>query len=95
MIPPNADYLVNDQLATLRRIEELMRAVARATLSEALTEILADRDLRLLYERAGKIPTKELSRKTRFSARKISGLWKKWEAKGLMVKDGKSYRPIL
>jgi hypothetical protein len=77
MISRNANNQVNEELVTLKRIEELVGAIARAALSEALTEILANRDLRLLYEKAGKIPTRGLSRRTRISAGKISGLWKK------------------
>lgn len=95
MVSRNANHQVTEELAALIRIEELVRAIARTALSDALAEIVGDKKLRLLYEEAGRIPRAELSRRTGFSGGKISGLWKKWEARGLMVKDGKSYRPVL
>jgi hypothetical protein len=85
----------NDELATLERIEVLVAAIARAALAAPLSEIMGHSKFRLLYEKAGSIARPELERRTGFSGGKISGLWKQWEAKGLMIKDGKSYRPIL
>lgn len=86
----------SDELtASLRRIEVLIGAIARVALSKPLSEIMADSKLRLLYEQAGRIARPELERRTGSSGGRISGLWKQWEAEGLMVKDGTSYRPIL
>jgi hypothetical protein len=82
------------ELATLRRIEALVTVIAKAALAQPLAEILADKKLRLIFEGAGRISRPELERKTEFSGGKISGLWKQWESKGLMVKDGRSYRSI-
>jgi len=84
-----------DHLLILRRIEELIRAIARATLSERLAEIMQDTDHRLLYEQAGYLSVKELAKRTGFSVGKISGLWGKWEQVGLLVKEGKQYRRVL
>ena len=90
------DNKTGDELtASLNRIEVLIGAIARVALSEPLSEIVADSKLRLPYEQAGRIARPELERRTGFSGGKISGLWKQWEAEGLMVKDGRSYRPIL
>ena len=81
--------------ASLKRIEVLIGAIARVALWEELSEIMADSKLRLVYEGAGRIARPEIERRTGFSGGKISRLWKQWEAKGLMVKDGKSYRSVL
>ena len=94
MVSRNSAGGTTEELDTLKRIEVLVAAMARAALTAPLAEILGDAKLRLLYEKAGKIPRTELEKKTKFSGGKISGLWKQWESKGLMVKNGKSYRPI-
>jgi hypothetical protein len=85
----------DDQLAALQRIEELVAVIARALLSDKLAEILENPKHRLIYEGAGRVPIKELAKKTHVSLTTVSGLWQKWERQGLMVKDGKSYRPII
>jgi hypothetical protein len=85
----------NDELATLQRIEELVTVIAKTLLSDKLAEILKNPKHRLIYEGAGRVPIKELAEKARVSFSTVSGLWQQWERQGLMVKDGKSYRPIL
>ena len=79
----------------LKRIEELLTALTKATLSDSIEKHLADPKHRILYEGAGKVPVKELAKKTKFSVGKISNLWKEWAQAGLLVKDGKSYRRLL
>lgn len=94
-MPHRNDYSEEKpELATLKRIEALVAVIAKAALAQPLAEILADKKLRQIFEGAGRIARPELERRTGFSGGKISGLWKQWESKGLMVKDGKSYRPI-
>lgn len=53
-----------EELTILRRIQELLTVLVRATLSETLGKELKDKRLRLLYEETGRLPVKELSRKT-------------------------------
>ena len=91
----NPSNAATEELASLKRIEVLVAAIAKAALAEPLSEIMDDSKLRLLYEKAGSIARPELERRTGFSGGKISGLWKQWEIKGLMVKAGKSYKPLL
>ena len=83
------------QTSTLERIEELVRAIAKAVLAEKLAEALKDKNYRVLYEGTGELGVVELSKKTRFSTGKISGIWKEWEQVGVVVKEGKSYRKVL
>lgn len=84
-----------EELAVLTRIEELLTLLAKAAHAERLSEIFDDKQHRLLYEKAGQIPVKELSKKTGLSAGTISGLWQRWERAGLLVKDGKHYRRVI
>lgn len=85
----------NEELATLKRIEELVTVIARTLLSEKLAAVSSDKNQRQVYEGAGQIPVKELAKQTGLSVATISRLWQKWARAGLMIKDGKSYRPIL
>jgi len=85
----------NEELETLTRIEGLLTVIAKALLSDRLNGIMNDPKQRMIYQAAGQIPIKELAKKTRSSFSTISGLWQKWEQAGLMIKDGKSYRPVL
>lgn len=85
----------SDELKTLRRIEALLTAMTRAALFEKLREIRSDKALRLLYERTGQHSVKELAKATKFSVGKISGIWREWEDKGLLIKDGKSFRKVV
>ena len=91
----NNSATVNEQLATLQRIEVLMTVIAKTLLSDKLAEIMKDPKHRMIYEGAGRIPSKQLAKKARVSFTTVSGLWQKWERQGLMIKDGKSYRPVL
>jgi hypothetical protein len=86
---------ISEELATLQRIEELLMVITRILVSEKLAEVMKDPKQRVIYEGAGRIPVKELAKKVRVSFTTISGLWQKWEREGLMLRDGKSYRPIL
>ena len=84
-----------ERSASLKRIEELLSALVRMKMSEALKNSLRDKKYRMLYELTGKLPVKRLSEKTGFSVGKISGIWQSWEAAGLVIRDGKQYRRTL
>ncbi len=91
----NNSATVDEQLATLQRIEVLLTVIAKRLFSDKLTEIMKDAQQRMIYEGAGRISSKELAKKARVSLTTVSGLWQEWERQGLMIKDGKSYRPVL
>ena len=84
-----------EELKILRRIQELLTVLVRATLSETLGKELRDKNLRQLYEETGRVPVRELSRRTGLGAGTISRTWRKWEQAGILVKDGKQYRQVL
>jgi hypothetical protein len=79
----------------LARIEELLTVLAKAALSQTMREELADKDLRRLYDLTGSRSVKDISAKTGFSTGKISGLWQRWEERGLLIKDGAQYRKVI
>jgi uncharacterized membrane protein len=85
---------MSEELKALKRIELLLEVMAKTAVSEKLAKILQEPKLKLLYENTGQLPTRELVKKTGFSAGKISGLWSQWEQEGIVVKDGKSYRRV-
>jgi len=76
------------------RLTELVEALARMKLAEVLERELHDSNERKLYEFTGRKTVKELAKITGFSVGKISGLWQEWTSKGLLVKEGKSYRKL-
>lgn len=84
-----------EELKTLKRIEELLAVVARALLAEPLKAAIKDRQHKFLYENTGKLPVKELAKKTGLSTATISRTWQRWEQDGLLIKDGKQYRKVL
>ncbi len=86
---------ISDELATLRHIEQLVTVIAKALLCEKSAAIQKDPKRRMIYEEAGRVSAKDLAKKARVSLTTISELWREWERDGLLIKDGKSYRPIL
>lgn len=86
---------MSEELKTLKRIEELVGAIARNALRDALKSALVDREHKFLYENTGLLPVKELARKTGFSTGSISRTWQAWEEAGLLIKDGKQYKKVL
>jgi hypothetical protein len=76
------------------RLISLVEALVRMKVAEASEKEFNDADERKLYELTGKKPVKELAHITGFSVGKISGLWQEWASKGLLVKEGKSYRKL-
>jgi hypothetical protein len=84
--------MTSEELKILKQIEDLLRVLVRVSLSEKLRSIRAHKQRKFLYENTGLLPVKELSRRTGFSAGKISGIWQEWEDSGLLIKDGKQYR---
>jgi hypothetical protein len=85
---------MNDQEKKLDRLVMLVEALVRMRIAEVLEKELHDNNERKLYELTGKKPVKELADITGFSAGKISGLWQEWHSKGILKKDGKSYRKL-
>lgn len=95
MAAGDKNELISEEVRLLRRLEELLSLIPRATLAGRLDEILRDKSHRLLYQETGRIPVKELAKKTGLSTGTISSLWQKWEQTGLIVKEGKQYRKVL
>lgn len=79
----------------LSRIERLLLVVAKAAIAPRLEVELQERRMKILYENTGQLSVTALSKKTGYSAGKISGIWKAWERQGILVKDGRQYKRIL
>ena len=86
---------VSEELETLRRVEDLLKILARHALAGHLDEIMSDKNHRLLFEQAGKLTAKQLGDKIKTSPMTVSRLWQKWEQLGLLAKDGQKYRRVL
>ena len=85
---------VTEELKILKRIEELLRVIARAQVSSRLKERFADPEMRKLYGLTGRYTIRELEKKTGMSKSAISLIWKEWETEGLLLKEGKKYKKV-
>jgi hypothetical protein len=76
---------------TLLRIEQLNRAMLRATIGPKLSEIRRDKTLKRIYELTGDASVTEVARAAKVSTGKVSGIWQSWEEAGIVTKIGRSY----
>lgn len=84
----------SDELKTLRRIAELLETIAKQQLATVISANISTPKLKQLYELTGVEPVKSLAKKTGLPTGTISRTWQKWEALGLLRKDGKRYRKV-
>jgi hypothetical protein len=84
----------NDERELLKKIKDMIEVLTKVKISEILEKELDEPNKKKLYELTGKATQTQLVKQTGFSAGKISGLWQKWERKGILKKDGKSYKKI-
>jgi hypothetical protein len=79
---------------TLKRIEDLLTALTKVALRDAMGKHIADKNSKLIYENLDRLTVRQLSKKTGFATGKISGLCQEWERDGLLLKEGKKYRRL-
>lgn len=78
----------------VRRIEDLLTILVRRAVRPALEEELKDSTARAIYEATGEKTAREIAQATRVSVATVSRTWTRWEALGLVVKDGTRYRRL-
>lgn len=78
-----------------QRVEELLRAIARAQFAPILQVELQDDKLAALYDMTGSTTAADAKKKLSIGTTKVVEAWKRWERLGLIVKDGKTYRKVL
>lgn len=76
-------------------IRNLLKLQLRIQLRNVLEEELQDSTMNDLYELVGLVSIKEASQKVGYSTGKISGILQDWERKGMIIKDGKSYKKVI
>lgn len=79
----------------LQRNNELLEILVKLQLKSTLDDELSDPMNRKLYELTGKQSIRKISSELKMSAGKISGIWKRWEQHGLLIKDGRSYKRVI
>jgi DNA-binding MarR family transcriptional regulator len=79
---------------SVQHVEELLGVITRKMLGADLEQLLKNKHYRYLYEHTGKVPVKELAKKTGLSTATISRTWQRWEQVGLLVKDGKQFKTV-
>ncbi|MGD8456020.1 MAG: hypothetical protein PVF83_06530 [Anaerolineales bacterium] len=84
-----------EKLDTLRNIEKYLKILVAIQLSPFLEEELKDKDNKKIYGMTGEKTVTEISEAVGLSTGKISGLWKRWESLGLLVKEGQSYKKFI
>ena len=78
----------------IRKIADMTETLVKMRLSEILAQELTDSGKKKLYDLTGKANVTRLVKVTGFSAGKISAMWQDWYLKGILKKDGKSYKKI-
>jgi len=87
---------MSKEVEILNKIHDKIEFLARLQAMPILENELKTKQLRLLYDNTGTgVPRPKLAKMTGFSEGKISGLWADWELKGLLKKEGKSYKKAL
>ena len=84
-----------DLRATLQRIEELVRTIAKVELGPVLERELADDKMKKLYALTGSLTAREATKRLKCSASTVAEAWQRSERLGLVVRDGKRYRKVL
>jgi hypothetical protein len=88
--------MTGDVVPLIRRTNELLAVLVRNVLAPVLREELRTPQRKELYRLTGSdLPVKELAKRLGISVGSISGVWRRWEELGLLVKDGQRYRRIL
>ena len=82
---------MNSERKKIDRLTELVEALVRMRISEALEKELDDSRKKKLYELTGKKTQRELADITGMSVGTISGLWQRWHSKGILRRKGKFY----
>lgn len=89
-----SDSKEKEKLELLRRAATMLEALVKMKIDDVLKAELKDPKMKKLYDLTGKATQTQLVKQTGFSAGKISGIWKKWERKGILKKVGKIYKKI-
>ena len=84
----------DELLERLAKIELYLGLLLRYRLNASISEVLTDPVHVKVYELTGNANRDEIVNKTGVAAGTVSGLWKKWEEKGIVIKDGVSYKKV-
>lgn len=84
----------DEKLKVLNHIATMLEALMKMKIDEVLKTELQDPKVKKLYDLTGNTKIREIKKATSFSIGKISGIWKNWERKGILKKDGKFYKKI-
>lgn len=76
----------------IKKIREMMEFLVKQKISEKISKLKNDE--KIVYNLTGE-KREIIQQKTKFAAGKISKIWQDLEEKGLLIKDGKSYRKIV
>jgi DNA-binding transcriptional MocR family regulator len=76
----------------VRRIEQLLTILTRQALRVSISAALEDQTARRLYELTGLKTSREIAQQLDLSPSTVSAYWTRWEALGLVVKEGQRYR---
>jgi predicted transcriptional regulator len=80
---------------TLLRIEKLLQTVIKAQLVPLLDKELADNRMKELYKLTGSTTAKDAAKKLKCSMTTVVDAWQRWEAMGLISKEGRQYQKVV
>ncbi len=78
----------------LSNIEKLLTVLVKNQLAREIEKEMEDSKKKKLYELTGKYGVQDIAKKMKCSVGWISGVWKRWDQLGLIIKHGKGYVKI-
>lgn len=81
--------------AILLRIEKLLLTLVKSQLGPLLDKELADQRMRQLYSLTGSITSDEAAKQLKCSKSTVIDTWRRWEALGLISKEGRQYQKVV
>jgi uncharacterized membrane protein len=80
---------------SFENIEKYLKIIAKSIIDEKIEKMDLDSNEKKVFEMTGVAKREDIIKETGLSGGTISNLWSKWEAKGIVYKDGKSYKKVI
>jgi hypothetical protein len=76
------------------RIEALLSTLVKLQMAPVLERELQEIFCRKLWSLTGKATSRDIQKKLKCGAKRISDTWSRWEQAGLITRDGQTYRKV-
>lgn len=80
---------------TLLRIEKLLQTIVKSQFVPLLEKELTEERMKKLYGLTGAITAKDAAKQLKCSMTTVVDAWQRWEAMGLITKEGRQYKKVV